>query len=441
MTSPTVLNTVPYPIPPNVKEVDINSIPYLVHMTRTGIKIDPSKFAALSHQFAIRIQEEETAAWLSVNEPFNLGSDEQVAKILFIKLGLSPSKKTKGGGWSVDESVLEEIKDQHPIIPHILERRRLNKLKGTYTDGLPKKMSEDGRIYARWNGAFVETGRLSCRDPNLTTIPARDEEAKDIKKAFVASDGYIILGEDYSQVELRCAAHISQDKGMMDAFWRGEDIHAATALDVFNLPSLAAVSVRQRRDCKIVNFGILFGLSAYGLLGNIPPEERDPNIHTKAWAEDFIANYFKVRPGLAKYIDETKAFVRRYGYVRDVFGRIRWIPEIASSQGRIRAEGERNAINMPIQATAAGIIRVAMGDLLSVNGKKGALDGYVKANLVKPILQVHDALYFEVYEPIWRDVANMVKIVMEGAAPWLTVPLIADVEVGPSWGEMEKVVL
>jgi len=426
--------------PPNVKDVDINSVPYLVHMTRAGIRIDPEKFAILSHKLAIKIQDEEARAWVSVGEAFNLGSDDQVAKMLFIKLGLSPKKKTKGGKWSVNEDVLEEIKEQHPIIPHILEHRRLSKLKGTYADGLPKKANTENRIYARWNGAFVETGRLSCSGPNLMQIPARDEEAKDIKLGFIPEPGKVFVALDYGQVELRTAAHISQDQGMIDAFWRGEDIHLATAMDSFNISSPELVSYVQRRDAKILNFGVLFGLTPYGLLNNIPAEEKDPYIHTKAWAEDFIQRYFRARPGLKKYIDATKAFVRRFGYVQDVFGRVRWIPEVASSQARIRAEGERNAINMPIQATAAGIMRIAMGDMLSVNGS-GALDAYVESGLVRTPLQIHDQVILEVWEPIWRDVATMVKVVMERAAPWLSVPLVADVEMGPSWGELEKVKL
>lgn len=421
--------------PPNYRRVDLASIPFIVAMTTAGLKVNRQKLEKLSWSLKERMEVEQVEAWKKAKRPFNLNSGYQVAELLFVETGIAPQGNTPDGALKVDEDVLEAIKDLHPSIPHILEYRRLSKLDGTYAQGLLKVANGEGRFWPRWNGVGTEQARLTVV-PNVQNQPTRDAEAKDVKGAFEPEDGFVYVGADYSQIELKVLAHISQDPKMVAAFWRGDDIHKATAMDAFLLPSMDVVTFTQRRDAKIVNFGVSYGLTPYGLVKNIPFEERDPLVHTQAWAEKFIKDYLDARPGVRKYMSDIKAFAKRYGYVQDLCGRVRWLPQVGSSQRRIRGEGERMAINMPIQSSAADIIRIAMALLVQGDGT-GALDGYIKAGLVKPVLQVHDELIFEVWAPLAKEIEGLIKQVMESAAPWLSVPLTADVNSGATWAELK----
>jgi len=441
---------------PTVQEVDIGVIPYLIHMGKAGIQINTEKLANFAYYLKGKMETEQQKAWVITGYPFNLGSNHQVAKLLFIEMGLPPLKMTKGGQLSVNEEVLEEIKadlvksrtgeseHQIKVIEYILEYRRLSKVKGTYADGLVKQgtpiSDTHAMLYPWWLGWGAETGRLACRNPNVMNQPERDKDSRDaIKGSYEPRPGYVYIACDYAQIELKVLAHIANDLGMIKAFWNKADIHTDTAMEAFGILDPKLVSSTQRRDAKIVNFGIVFGLSPMGLVGNIPPEERDPNIHTLEWAEEFIDRFLFIRPGVAQYMMDTKAFVRANGYVKDIVGRIRRIPEATLNIGNMVSDGERAAINMPVQAGAQAIMKIAMGLLLNLGGT-GYLDSYVERGDVLAIMQVHDELIFEVRKGLVYEVAMLVKEVMEGAAPWLAVPLTCDVEFSDkSWADIHGV--
>lgn len=387
----------------------------LAHMEATGIRIDSAYFAQLSSQFLERMQRIEATIHNLAGEVFNVNSRDQLETVLYDKLQLAAGKKTKlTGKRSTAVSALEPLIEEHPIVAHILEYREINKLRGTYLEPLPNMVNpRTGRLHTIFNQWGTATGRVSSVNPNLQNIPVRTEIGREIRKGFIAADGCQLISADYSQIELRILAHITQEENLIEGFRNGEDIHRRTAAAILNIP-LETVSNDQRRGAKAINYGILYGMGAHRL-------SRDEGIsHSEAKA--FIEGYFAAYPGIKDYLDTTKAHCHEHGYVQDLFGRRRYIPEINAKAFAVREAAERAAINMPIQGTSAGIIKRAMIDLEPQLVPFGA----------KLLLQVHDELVLEVPEVCLIEVSALVKRVMEEAYP-LSVPLGVGIGVGSSW--------
>jgi DNA polymerase-1 len=389
----------------------------LFAMERYGVLIDRQRLAAQSRELGARIAELEVRAQEVAGQPFNLGSPKQIGEILFGKLGLPVLKKTASGAPSTDEEVLEKLAEDFPLPKMLLEHRGLSKLKSTYCDKLPAMADAQGRVHTNFGQAVAVTGRLSSSDPNLQNIPIRTAEGRRIREAFIAPPGHRIVSADYSQVELRIMAHISGDPGLLDAFGKGEDIHRATASEVFGAP-LAEVTSEQRRYAKVINFGLIYGMSAFGLASNLGIE-RDA-------AKTYMERYFARYPGVARYMETTRALAKRQGYVETVFGRRLWLPEINSPNGPRRSGAERAAINAPMQGTAADLIKLAM-----IAVSKWIDDERLGTRL---ILQVHDELVLEVPDDEVERVRTHVPELMSGVAE-LKVPLLAEVGVGANWDE------
>ena len=390
----------------------------LGRVERHGVLIDPARLADQSRVLAERMMALENEAYEIAGQPFNLGSPKQIGEILFGKLGLPVAKKTASGAPSTDESVLEKLALDYPLPAKLLEHRGLSKLKGTYTDKLPQMINPDtGRVHTHYAQAVAITGRLSSNDPNLQNIPIRTAEGRRVREAFVAPPEHVIVSADYSQIELRLMAHISQDPGLLRAFNDGMDVHRATAAEVFNLAS-EEVTSEQRRYAKTINFGLIYGMGAFGLSQSLGIEQKA--------AKDYIDRYFARFAGVRRYMDETKASAAEKGYVETLFGRRISLPEINGGSGPLRAGAERQAINAPMQGTAADLIKLAM---LAV---QKALDDEGKAT--RMVMQVHDELVFEVPEAEIEWVKSEVPRLMASVAQ-LSVPLIAEVGVGPNWDE------
>jgi DNA polymerase-1 len=390
----------------------------LFDMERTGVLIDRDRLLAQSAHLARRIAELELQAHELAGQPFNLGSPKQIGEILFGKLGLPVVKKTASGAPSTDEEVLDKLAQDYPLPKALLEHRALSKLKSTYCDKLPASVDPaTGRVHTNYGQAIAVTGRLSSSDPNLQNIPIRTPEGRRIREAFIAPEGSRIVSADYSQIELRIMAHISGDDGLLAAFNAGEDVHRATASEVFGV-SLAEVTADQRRTAKVINFGLIYGMSAFGLAANL-------NIERDA-AKLYIDRYFTRYPGVARYMERTRAEAKRQGYVETVFGRRLWLPEINSPNGPRRGAAERAAINAPMQGTAADLIKLAMI----------AVHGWLKRDglRTKLVMQVHDELVFEVPEAELVTVKREVPRLMAGVAE-LKVALLAEVGVGANWDE------
>ncbi|HXF45421.1 MAG TPA: DNA polymerase I, partial [Burkholderiaceae bacterium] len=397
-------------------EIPVSRI--LFEMERTGVLIDRERLARQSAELAQRMAELEAKAYELAGQPFNLGSPKQIGEILFGKLKLPALKKTAGGAPSTDEDVLERLALDYPLPKALLEYRALAKLKSTYCDKLPASINPaTGRVHTTYGQAVAITGRLSSSDPNLQNIPIRTPEGRRIREAFVAPPGSRIVSADYSQIELRIMAHISGDEGLLTAFAAGADIHRATAAEVFGVP-VGEVSAEQRRYAKVINFGLIYGMSAFGLAANLGIE--------KNVASNFIERYFTRYPGVAKYMERTRELAKRQGYVETVFGRRLWLPEINSPNGPRRAAAERAAINAPMQGTAADLIKMAMI----------AVARWLRAESLrtKLIMQVHDELVFEAPEDELERVRTEVPKLMCGVAR-LKVPLVAEVGVGANWDE------
>ena len=393
-------------------------VPVLSRMERTGVLIDANVLAAQSAELTARLDELEKQAFAIAGEEFNLSSPKQLQTILFEKLNLPVVKKTPGGAPSTNEEVLEELADNHELPRVILEHRSLSKLKTTYTDKLPLMVDpKTRRVHTSYHQAVTATGRLSSRDPNLQNIPVRTDEGRRIRQAFIARDGYCIMAADYSQIELRIMAHLSQDKGLLKAFAEGKDIHRATAAEVFGVP-LDEVTADQRRSAKAINFGLIYGMSAFGLarqLG-IPRGE----------AQRYMDLYFERYPGVLEYMARTREHAAEKGYVETLEGRRLWLPEINSRNGMRRKAAEREAINAPMQGTAADIIKKAM---IAVD------DWLQKENIdALMIMQVHDELVFEVRKEQQAEMAEKIRGLME-AAMKLDVPLKVEAGVGANWDE------
>ncbi|MEW6276575.1 MAG: DNA polymerase I [Bacillota bacterium] len=398
--------------------VEIPLINVLAEMEMAGVAIDEGRLSLMSAELGQRIQELAAEIYLLAGEEFNINSTKQLAHILFEKLQLPVIKRTKTG-YSTDVEVLEELAGAHPVINKILEHRQLVKLKSTYVDGLAALISpRTGRIHTTFHQTVTATGRLSSSDPNLQNIPVRLEEGRKIRQVFVPRQkGNLILAADYSQIELRILAHMTGDPSLVEAFQKGEDIHTRTAAEVFSV-AVAEVTTDLRTRAKAVNFGIVYGLSDYGLA-------RDINV-SRQEAKQYIENYFNRYKGVKEYIERTKAEAREKGYVTTILNRRRYLPELFSPNRTVRSFGERAAINTPIQGSAADIIKLAM---LRTHEelKKRRLQ-------TKMILQVHDELIFDVPAQEVKEVAELVRDCMENAIV-LKVPLVVEIKAGPNWYE------
>ncbi|QXX96617.1 DNA polymerase I [Serratia marcescens] len=400
-------------------EIEMPLLPVLSHIERTGVLIDPAILSAHSQELAKRLAELEAQAHELAEEPFNLASTKQLQAILYEKQKLPVLKKTPGGAPSTNEEVLAELALDYPLPKVILEYRGLAKLKTTYTDKLPLMINPvSGRVHTSYHQAVTATGRLSSSDPNLQNIPVRNDEGRRIRQAFIAPEGYRIVAADYSQIELRIMAHLSQDEGLLKAFAEGKDIHRATASEVFGVP-LDKVTGEQRRSAKAINFGLIYGMSAFGLarqLG-IPRGE----------AQRYMDLYFERYPGVLDYMERTRQQASEQGYVSTLDGRRLYLPDIRSSNAMRRKAAERAAINAPMQGTAADIIKRAMIEV------DAWLQGQEKP-LVRAIMQVHDELVFEVHESVIEEASQRIRQLMEGSMT-LAVPLKVDVGVGMNWDE------
>jgi len=399
--------------------IEIPLVPVLSVIERTGVLIDVDLLREQSHELAARMSEIEARAYIEAGGVFNLSSPRQIQEILFERQGLPVLEKTPKGQPSTAESVLQELAHRYPLPSLILEHRTLAKLISTYAEKLPKMINaRTGRLHTSYHQAVTATGRLSSSDPNLQNIPVRTAEGRRIRKAFVAPPGYRIMAADYSQVELRIMAHLSEDAGLLSAFADGLDVHRATAAEVFGVP-LDRVDADQRRAAKAINFGLMYGMSAFGLARQIGVE--------RAEAQDYVNRYFERFSGVRAYLDQTREQARKNGYVETVFGRRLHVPEINARNPQRRQYAERTAINAPMQGTAADIIKRAMIEVhawLQADASRA----------VRMIMQVHDELVFEVPEDQVDLVAERVSGIMAGAAR-LRVPLEVGVGVGANWDE------
>ncbi|WP_223671251.1 DNA polymerase I [Kangiella shandongensis] len=399
------------------QHIEIPLLSILSKVERNGVLVDGKLLLEKSRQFEKRLKELEAEAFDIAGKEFNLGSPKQLQAILFEELELPIIKKTPKGQPSTAEEVLQELALDYPLPKRILEHRGLSKLKSTYTDKLPQMINpQTKRVHTSYHQAIAATGRLSSTEPNLQNIPIKSPEGRSIRTAFIAPEGCKVLAADYSQIELRIMAHLSQDKGLLKAFEDGLDVHAATASEVFDVP-LEEVSDNQRRDAKAINFGLIYGMSAFGLAKQIGTDRNT--------AQDYINTYFARYPGVEAYMDNTRAKAADKGYVETLYGRRLYLPEIHSKNGMRRKAAERTAINAPMQGSAADIIKLAMIEvdqwLLSQPG-------------IKMIMQVHDELVFEVEEQYLSLAQQKIPQLMADVAE-LSVPLIADVGVGDNWEE------
>jgi DNA polymerase-1 len=400
-------------------EVEMPLVPVLARMELAGIPLDLETLAAMRDEFAAQLAGVEARIYELVGHEFNIGSPKQLEQILFTELELPATKRTRTG-FSTDASVLEELRDKHEVIGLILEHRQVSKMKSTYVDALPTLVDPNGRLHTTYQQAVAATGRLSSTDPNLQNIPIRTALGRRIRAAFVAPPGRLLLGADYSQQELRILAHVSGDAGLRADFDAHSDIHLAAAARVLGLAP-EDVGPKERSVAKMINYGIAYGLSDFGLADRlkIPREE----------AQKFIADYFAAYEGIRRYTVEMKILARDQGFVTTLLGRRRYLPELSARNGALRSAGERMAINMPIQGTAADGMKIAM-----VRVDKALREGDLRSRM---LLQVHDELVFETDEAELPVLAGLVKEIMESALP-LDVPLEVDLKVGSNWESMDR---
>jgi len=398
------------------RDLEMPVLEVLQKMERHGVLLDLDLLRKLSGEFGEKMIAIEAEAHAQAGQPFNLNSPKQIQEILFERQGLKPVKKTPSGAPSTDEDSLEQLALDHPLPKLILEYRGLAKLKSTYSDKLPGMVDPDsGRVHTNYAQAVAVTGRLASNEPNLQNIPIRTAEGRRIREAFIAPPGCHVVSADYSQIELRIMAHISQDASLLKAFAAGEDIHRATASEIFGV-DLGAVDSEQRRYAKVINFGLIYGMSAFGLARQLNLE--------RAAAQQYMDRYFQRYPGVAEYMRTTREKAREQGYVETVFGRRLWLPEIRASNGARRQGAERAAINAPMQGTAADLIKMAMIRVQNWLEKDGLA--------TKLIMQVHDELVLEVPEAELATVKATLPGLMTGVAQ-LAVPLLVEVGVGPNW--------
>ena len=386
----------------------------LTIMEENGIELDLGFLDQLGIEFANTMANLESQITELAGQSFNVSSPKQVGEILFDKLGLKGGKKTATGQYSTSESVLEKI--DHPITELILDYRGLSKLKSTYTDGLLKQANSDThRVHTSYHQALTATGRLSSTDPNLQNIPVREEIGRQIRKAFIAPQGRVLLAADYSQIELRLMAHFSQDEALVDAFNHGQDVHRRTAAEVLGV-ALEDVTSDQRRQAKAVNFGLLYGMSEFGLTRQLGFSREE--------SRGYIAKYFQRYPGVLDYMERTRQIAREQGFVETILGRRLYTPDIMASNKMIKQAAERAAINAPLQGSAADIIKMAMI----------AVDQMLPKDQAKMLLQVHDELVFEVDENIADELASKLADVMQSVLQ-ISVPLLVEVGKGRNWDE------
>jgi DNA polymerase-1 len=401
------------------REVEMPLLPVLARMELNGVAIDREALAVMAGEFGEQLAGLEDRIYAAVGHPFNIGSPKQLEQILFHELGLPATKRTRTG-YSTDASVLEELRDKHEAVALILEHRQIAKLKSTYVDALPQLVGADGRLHTTYQQAVAATGRLSSIDPNLQNIPIRSPLGRRIRRAFVAPEGKLLLAADYSQQELRILAHVSGDPGLKSDFASHSDIHLAAAARVLGLAP-EQVGPRERSVAKMINYGIAYGLSDFGLADRLKIPRED--------AQKFIADYFEAYPGIRRYTIEIRMLARDQGFVSTLLGRRRYIPELTARNSALRSAGERMAINMPIQGTAADGMKIAMVRL------DAALHERKLRSLM--LLQVHDELVFETDEGELPVLASLAKEIMEAALP-LDVPLEVDMKVGTNWERMDR---
>ncbi len=407
------------------EEIEMPLIPVLAQMELNGIAVDSDLLHDLSKKVTKEIATLEKKIWKEAGEEFNVASSVQLRDILYVTMGL-PTEGIKKGktGYSTSASELEKLRAYSDIIPMIEDYRELEKLRNTYIDVLPMLVhKKTGRIHTSYNQAVAATGRLSSSDPNLQNIPIRTELGKEVRNAFVSEPGHVLIAADYSQIELRIVASLAEDTRMLEIFSLGEDIHTATAAAINNVP-LADVTKDMRRAAKEVNFGVLYGMGAFGLSSRTGISQAE--------AKDFIAKYFEAFAGVKTYLENTLEHAKKEGYVETLFGRRRYIPELTSSNYQVRNAGERMAINMPVQGTAADLMKKAM---ITVSDRLSA-DGWYVDGKVRMLLQVHDELVLEVAEGIEEEISALVKKEMETVTT-LRVPIGVDVHVGKRWGELK----
>ncbi len=403
------------------EKIDLPLAGVLAEMERAGILVDPDALAKMSHSMEKEVRRLEKEIWKLAGAEFNVNSPTQLAEILFDKLNLQPpARRGKGKVRSTAADILEEMKEQHELPAKVIEYREIAKLKSTYVDALPKLIHpETKRLHTSFSQTGTATGRLSSSDPNLQNIPIRSELGREIRAAFVAQKGQILLSADYSQIELRIMAHFSKDPVLTEAFRNGEDIHARTAQEVFGVGPMAQTA-EHRRAAKAINFGIIYGLSAFGLAQQLGIEQKE--------AAQFINAYFTRYRGVKQYLDNVVVETRKTGEAKTLFGRIRPIPEINSPQVQLRNFAERTALNSPLQGTAADLIKMAMI----------SIDARLKQEKLaaKMILQVHDELLFELPVKEKNKLEKLVKEEMENVHK-LTVPLVVEIGTGPNWRDLD----
>jgi DNA polymerase-1 len=400
------------------QQIELPTAVVLQKIERNGVMIDPGLLGVQSHELGKRMLEIETSAYELAGQPFNLNSPKQIGEIFFDKLKLPVVKKTPSGSPSTDEEVLQKLAEDYPLPKVLLEYRSLSKLKSTYTDKLPKMIDPTtGRVHTNYAQAVAVTGRLASNEPNLQNIPIRTTEGRRIREAFIAPPGRVIVSADYSQIELRIMAHLSGDANMLRAFAEGVDIHRATAAEIFSVTA-ADVTSEQRRYAKVINFGLIYGMSAFGLAGNLGID--------RAAAQSYIEKYFFRFSGVKQFMDDTRASAKANGYVETVFGRRLWLPEINSPNGPRRQGAERAAINAPMQGTAADLIKLSMV----------AVQNWLETDQLKSlmVMQVHDELVLEVPQDELELVRVKLPALMAGVAE-LKVPLTAEVGIGKNWDE------
>lgn len=400
-------------------EVEMPLVPVLMAMERNGVALDTGLLRQMSQELGERLTDVEKQIYANVGHEFNINSPKQLGPVLFEELHLPAGRRSKGS-YSTEAAILEELRGVHPVIELILDYRQLAKLKSTYIDALTGLINpKTGRLHTSFNQTKTTTGRLSSSDPNLQNIPVRGDLGKKIRRAFVAPDGCRLLAGDYSQIDLRALAHLSQDEGLLAAFNRDEDIHAATAAQLFGVDR-AQVTPDMRRLAKTVNFGVIYGMSEYGL--------EQATEFTREEAGKFITAYFEKYPGVKRYLESTREQARKLGYVQTILGRRRYVPEVNSTNRQVKEAAERMAINMPVQGTSADIIKVAMINLHREMVRRGLKS--------KMLLQVHDELIFEVPQEELNEMKKLVPQTMSTAI-MLSVPVKVDIKMGGNWGEME----
>jgi DNA polymerase-1 len=401
-------------------EVENPLVYVLADIEREGVKIDQNALAEVSKTLEIDLRQLEQSIYEKAGVKFNIASPKQLGEVLFDKLKLDPSaKKTKTGQYQTGEDVLSKLANKSDIVADILDFRQIQKLKSTYVDALPQMINKKtGRIHTSYNQAVAATGRLSSNNPNLQNIPVRTERGKEVRKAFIPRDeNHVLLSADYSQIELRIIAEISEDENMMEAFVQGHDIHTATAAKVYGV-SLEEVTSTQRRNAKAVNFGIIYGQSAFGLSQNLGIPRKE--------AAEIIENYFNTYPGIKKYMSDTMNFARENGYVQTIMGRRRYLRDINSANQTVRGFAERNAINAPIQGSAADMIKIAM-----IRIHQDIIDQKLNSKMT---MQVHDELVFDVLKSETEQMRKIIQDRMQNAIQ-MKVPIVVEIGEGSNWLE------